>query len=77
MTDMWYKEVENYDWQTPGYAQNTAHFSQMVWKATTKLGVGFAQYKKDGNYSTAISRNNSDPCLQSVAKVLRHFSVSA
>eukprot|EP00111_Clytia_hemisphaerica_P008261 TCONS_00024097-protein len=46
----WYEEVCN-----PGYtfgssepASGTLHFTQLVWRATTDLGMGVAQTEKDG-----------------------------
>jgi len=44
-TDGWYKEVKNYNYGNPGYADNTGHFTQVVWKGSKRLGVGTAKGK--------------------------------
>ncbi|CAO3672317.1 hypothetical protein G6F70_005054 [Rhizopus microsporus] len=36
----WYSEVKNYNYNNPGFASNTGHFTQVVWKATTEIGCG-------------------------------------
>ncbi|XP_060927967.1 Golgi-associated plant pathogenesis-related protein 1-like [Limanda limanda] len=57
--DAWYSEIKDYNWSSPGFGMNTGHFTQVVWKETTKLGVGVAsvggkvyvvaQYSPPGN----------------------------
>ncbi|XP_048578961.1 protein PRY1 isoform X2 [Nematostella vectensis] len=42
--DLWYKESNNYDFQSPGYSPATGHFTQLVWKASTRMGIGRASY---------------------------------
>ncbi|XP_061622341.1 Golgi-associated plant pathogenesis-related protein 1-like isoform X2 [Phyllopteryx taeniolatus] len=59
--DSWYGEVQQYNWRNPGFQSNTGHFTQVVWKASTQLGVGMAtdgnkvfvvgQYRPAGNIS--------------------------
>ncbi|XP_060893396.1 Golgi-associated plant pathogenesis-related protein 1-like isoform X2 [Labrus mixtus] len=44
--DSWYSEIKDYNWSSPGFSGNTGHFTQVVWKASTELGVGVAT---DGN----------------------------
>ncbi|XP_019716567.1 Golgi-associated plant pathogenesis-related protein 1-like isoform X2 [Hippocampus comes] len=59
--DSWYDEVKHYNWSYPGFSGNTGHFTQLVWKTSTELGVGMAtdgnkvivvgQYRPAGNIS--------------------------
>jgi len=56
--ESWYAEVEHYTFgQEPRGGPTTGHFTQVVWKESTKLGIAIAQ--KDGkvivvgNYSPA------------------------
>ena len=38
----WYNETKLYNFQNPGFQSGTGHFTQVVWKATTTIGVGVA-----------------------------------
>ncbi|XP_053551403.1 Golgi-associated plant pathogenesis-related protein 1-like [Bombina bombina] len=40
--DSWYSEVKDYNFCRPGFAMNTGHFTQVVWKDSKQLGVGVA-----------------------------------
>ena len=58
--DEWYNEIKNYDFSSPGFSINTARFSQLLWKETTKMGCGASVRDADGvtykvvcNYYTA------------------------
>ncbi|KAG7270410.1 hypothetical protein CRUP_009131 [Coryphaenoides rupestris] len=44
--DSWYGEIKDYDFSSPGFSGSTGHFTQVVWKASTEVGVGVAT---DGN----------------------------
>ncbi|XP_073825789.1 uncharacterized protein [Musca autumnalis] len=39
----WYDEMENYDYKNPTISGNTGHFTQVVWKESSQLGVGMVQ----------------------------------
>jgi uncharacterized protein YkwD len=39
----WYDEVLKYNYANPGFSADTGHFTQVVWKSSTKVGCGAAQ----------------------------------
>ncbi|CAH1776924.1 unnamed protein product [Owenia fusiformis] len=41
-TAPWYNEVNEYDFCDQGFSEQTGHFTQVVWKGTTKVGFGRA-----------------------------------
>lgn len=43
----WYSEISDYDYKNPGYSSETGHFTQVIWKASTKLGCAISRYEKD------------------------------
>jgi len=50
-TEAWYSEIEEYDFASPGFNPRTGHYTQVVWKATTMVGCGYA--------ITSTSKNNT------------------
>ncbi|XP_054466062.1 Golgi-associated plant pathogenesis-related protein 1-like [Anoplopoma fimbria] len=65
--ECWYSEIEDYDWSSPGSNKKTGHFTQVVWKNSTELGVGMAtdgrkkyvvgQYRPSGNMRGDFEKN--------------------
>ena len=45
--DDWYNEIKKYNYSDPGFTIDTAHFTQVIWKGTSKMGCG-ASVKDDG-----------------------------
>ncbi|CAF3630373.1 unnamed protein product [Rotaria sp. Silwood1] len=72
-TKSWYDEIEDYDFDNPGYSSGTGHFTQVIWKQSTKLGVGVGfsnngrqvvvvcQYGPEGNMEGEFEENVPPP----------------
>lgn len=72
--EMWYQEVEQYDFNRPGYQNGTGHFTQLVWAATTHMGAakvvcGNRSYVV-ANYSPAGNVANETQFEQNVKRRL-------
>ena len=37
---MWYGEIAHYDFRRGGFSMETGHFTQVVWRATARVGCG-------------------------------------
>lgn len=69
-TEMWYREVDKYDFQKGGFSMATGHFTQVVWTATQRIGCGMTtcngldiivcNYDPPGNVEGGY-RNNVKP----------------
>ncbi|KAH8419352.1 hypothetical protein KR222_006508, partial [Zaprionus bogoriensis] len=67
----WYDEIGNYNWRHPSFQPSTGHFTQVIWKGSTQLGVGYARrgntvfvvcnYDPPGNYINNFRENVSPP----------------
>lgn len=68
IVDHWYKEVDKYDFNNPGYNQDAGGFTQLVWKNSKKIGCGYAckddlecygicTYYPAGNYDILFAKN--------------------
>lgn len=69
--DAWYREIKDYNFSisSPGFSIKTGHFTALVWKATTSIGVGAAyspltkkiiicmNFNPPGNVQGQFSRN--------------------
>uniref|UniRef100_A0A0K8RMI9 Putative antigen 5 protein n=1 Tax=Ixodes ricinus TaxID=34613 RepID=A0A0K8RMI9_IXORI len=70
--DAWYEEKVNYTYVPGGYSPATAHFTQMVWIATTEVGCGYnvsksqtiyvvCNYSPQGNIEGEYEKNVKPP----------------
>ena len=39
--DVWYDEISLYDYDNPGFAEETGHFTQVIWNATNEVGCAY------------------------------------
>ena len=62
MVDGWYNEGKNYKYKLE-YQQNpgTGHFTQLVWKASKNIGLGFTYTTCEGSPGIAFAANFSPP----------------
>ncbi|KAL1460437.1 hypothetical protein MTO96_043286 [Rhipicephalus appendiculatus] len=42
VVDLWYSEIKKYDFNNGYYSEDTAHFTQIIWKKTRTVGTGAA-----------------------------------
>ncbi|XP_070531786.1 Golgi-associated plant pathogenesis-related protein 1-like [Ptychodera flava] len=54
VADLWYNEEENYDYEQSRWNRDCRHFTQMVWKSCTDIGVGKARMRDDGKFVIVI-----------------------
>ena len=52
---VWYREVKEYDFGSPAFSLETGHFTQVVWKATRRVGVGKSE-SADGKLTYIVAR---------------------
>jgi len=62
----WYKEINNWDFHNSskrkGTSKATGHFTQMIWKRTTKVGYGIARAPSKGsNKMTFVVAKYQEP----------------
>ena len=72
VVDRWYNEIQNYQFDKPGFHTGTGHFTQLVWQSSKELGMGIAQaadgtwyvvanYSPPGNISGQFPTNVLKP----------------
>uniref|UniRef100_A0A0K8R989 Putative antigen 5 protein n=1 Tax=Ixodes ricinus TaxID=34613 RepID=A0A0K8R989_IXORI len=72
VVDAWYREIQYYNFSNPGFSSKTGHFTQVVWRATSMLGCGWARsytryiyvvcnYNPPGNILNKFKENVLEP----------------
>lgn len=59
--DRWYAEVSAYDFNSPGFSPRTGHFTQLVWKGSTRIGAARAVSSERDHYETYIAVEFENP----------------
>ncbi|ORY85661.1 CAP domain-containing protein, partial [Protomyces lactucae-debilis] len=53
---LWYDEISQYNYASPGFSSATGHFTQVVWKGTTQVGCawdrGYDDYTANHRFLT-------------------------
>jgi hypothetical protein len=57
--DLWYDEIKLYNFNYPGYSPGTGHFTCLVWKSSTKFGMGYSY--NNNTKIVDITMNTSPP----------------
>ena len=69
----WVYEVTAYDYSNPGFSEGTGHFTQYVWKSSTKVGCAWntvdcsgqalfmCEYDPPGNVEGEFPENVLEP----------------
>ena len=65
-TKAWYNEIKDYSFNNPGFSMATGHFTQLIWKNTNKMGIGFG-IANEGKKIVVVARYG--PC----GNVIGHF----
>jgi uncharacterized protein YkwD len=70
--DLWYDEIDAYNYSVPGFSAETGHFTQVIWRDSTQLGCGRAvcgreifwvcRYAPPGNYLGRFPANVPPVC---------------
>ena len=53
--ELWYKEGEDYDYDTPGFSSNTRNFTQMLWAGSEEVGMALSR-SEDGQSVVIVAR---------------------
>jgi hypothetical protein len=59
VTRFWYDEIKSYDFKNPEFSEETGHSTQIIWKESKKLGVGYATSKDNLRYTLYVAARYS------------------
>ena len=57
------KEKNSYDYKKNKFSKLAGHFTQMIWKETTDIGIGFMEDKENKKYYSVILYYPTGNCL--------------
>ncbi|CAB3399870.1 unnamed protein product [Caenorhabditis bovis] len=73
VVEHWYSEHVKYEYETPGWQTGTNYFTQVVWRATREVGIGYAivgeNSDDDGTSSQSSNVRKSTFSLESNVKL--------
>ncbi|MGW1194346.1 CAP family protein [Streptomyces sp. NPDC002536] len=52
--ETWYAEARSYDWRKPGFSAATGDFTQLVWKASDRLGAARVSGRAGGRTESYV-----------------------
>lgn len=55
----WYDEIKQYNYANPGFSEATGHFTQLVWKSTSKVGCAKVQCNNEWRQYTICEYSDS------------------
>ncbi|KAL3870850.1 hypothetical protein ACJMK2_038885 [Sinanodonta woodiana] len=50
----WYEEGKLFNFSTPKWQKGTRHFTQMIWKSSTEIGIGIAKVQGQSRYIIVV-----------------------
>ena len=52
-TKAWYNEARNtgYNYANPNFSTDNSHFTQLVWRSTTRIGLGLSMIKFNDQFN--------------------------
>lgn len=53
-TKGWYDEIRHYNFRKPKFSDAVGHLTQLLWKESTKMGVGYAVGKSGHEHALYI-----------------------
>jgi uncharacterized protein YkwD len=65
--ESWYNEITSYDFSNPGYSDTTGHYTQVVWKSSSLLGMGLGWGIQSGGLNSYYCVGQYSPAGNNLA----------